>query len=177
MRHRESRRVASSRGVAYIYLLNTLFGTHTSTLTHTGAHARTFCCTCFYYFRFINHTPCCTRAQKCLGPRTASREPWPEAFKVIISSVFSSKSFPVSAAAAAAALYFPFLFVFSATNLMKRTSLRPYFGLVLAVSTGPVHIAKKKKRKQNVGGGKSFHTLHTTTWKSQSGPVSLLLAP
>jgi len=36
-----------------------------------------------------------------------------------------------------------------------------------------MHIAKKKI----VGGGKSFHTLHTTTWKSQSCPVSFLLSP
>jgi len=71
-----------SRLETLIYLLNILFGTHT--------RARTLCCTCFHicdYFGFIKHTPCCTRALE----QFEFGEPWPEAFKVIISLVVCLK--------------------------------------------------------------------------------------
>lgn len=73
-----------------------------------------------------------------------------------------------------------FFFFFS--NLMEKVHRRPNCRPFLAVSMACAFLCtkipkKKNKQKDIIEGGKSFRTLHTTTGKSQSCPVSLLLAP
>lgn len=59
-----------------------------------------------------------------------------------------------------------------------RPICRPFLAVSMACAYLCTKIPKKKnKQKDIIEGGKSFRTLHTTTGKSQSCPVSLLLAP